>query len=130
MVNLKVNRSKRVTPMSRSADEIARALAMIECARKTRRCRPALRKDRTLQALVSDLVAARVAAGMTQEQVAMRMWTRTSAVSRLESGRYARPTLDTIQKYALAVGASVEFAFAVVHDRHTRHYCGRRGPIT
>ena len=30
------------------------------------------------------------------------------AVSRLESGRYARPTLDTIEKYALAVGARVE----------------------
>jgi hypothetical protein len=29
-------------------------------------------------------------------------------VARLESGRYARPTLDTIQKYALAVGARVE----------------------
>jgi hypothetical protein len=31
-----------------------------------------------------------------------------SAVSRLESGRYARPTQDTIEKYALAVGARVE----------------------
>jgi hypothetical protein len=36
------------------------------------------------------------------------MWTTKSAVSRLESGCYARPTLDTIEKYALAVGARVE----------------------
>jgi transcriptional regulator with XRE-family HTH domain len=42
---------------------------------------------------------------MTQHEVAMRMWTTKSAVSRLESGRYARPTLDTVEKYALAVGA-------------------------
>jgi ribosome-binding protein aMBF1 (putative translation factor) len=94
--------------MSRSADELARVLAMMQCARKTRRRPPALLKDRTLQALVSDLAAARAAAGMTQEQVAVRMWTAKSAVSRLESGRYARPTLDAIQKYALAVGARVE----------------------
>ena len=93
--------------MARS-DDLARALAMIEGARKSRRRRHALQNDRTLQTLVSDLVAARTAAGMTQEQVALRMWTRRSAVSRLESGRYARPTLDTIQKYALAVGARVE----------------------
>ena len=44
----------------------------------------------------------------TQHEVAMRMWTTKSAVSRLESGRYARPTLDTVEKYALAVGARVE----------------------
>jgi DNA-binding XRE family transcriptional regulator len=94
--------------MPRSADELARALAMMQCARKSRRRRPALLKDKMLQALVSDLAAARIAAGMTQEQVALRMWTTKSAVSRLESGRYARPTLDTIQKYALAVGACVE----------------------
>ena len=61
-----------------------------------------------IQVLVADLVAARTAAGMTQQEVAMRMWTTKSAVSRLESGRYARPTLDAVEKYALAVGARVE----------------------
>ncbi|MCC6197258.1 MAG: helix-turn-helix transcriptional regulator [Burkholderiales bacterium] len=79
---------------------MARALAMIEDARKSPRRRPALQNDRTLQTLVPDLVAARTAAGMTQEQVALRMWTRRTAESRLDSGRYARPTLDIIQKYA------------------------------
>ena len=38
----------------------------------------------------------------------MRMWTTKSAVSRLEKGHYARPTLDTIEKYALAIGARAE----------------------
>jgi transcriptional regulator with XRE-family HTH domain len=61
-----------------------------------------------LQTLVADLIAARTAAGMTQQEVATRMWTTKSAVSRLESGRFARPTLNTIEKYALAVSARVE----------------------
>jgi transcriptional regulator with XRE-family HTH domain len=58
--------------------------------------------------LVAARIAARIAAGMTQHEVALRMWTTKSAVSRLERGRYARPTLDTVEQYALAVGARVE----------------------
>ena len=68
----------------------------------------ALTTHRTLQALVADLVAARVAAGMTQEEVAARMWTTRSVVSRLESGVRTRPTLTTLERYAVAVGARVE----------------------
>lgn len=45
---------------------------------------------------------------MTQEQVAARMLTTASAVSRMESGLRTRPTLRTIEKYALAVDAQVE----------------------
>ena len=58
--------------------------------------------------LVADLVAARTGAGMTQEEVAVRMWTTKSVVSRLESGVCTRPTLTTIEKYAVAMGAFVE----------------------
>jgi len=61
-----------------------------------------------LKTLVADLVAARVSAGMTQEDVAARMLTTNSVVSRLEGGLRARPTLRTIEKYALAVAAAVE----------------------
>ena len=67
-----------------------------------------LARDRTLQVLVADLVAARTAVCMTQEEVAARMWTTKSAISRLESGLRTRPTLSTIEKYARAVGALVE----------------------
>ncbi len=45
---------------------------------------------------------------MTQHEVALRMWTTRSALSRPERGRYARAFLDTVEKYALAVGARVE----------------------
>ena len=75
---------------------------------RDRRRRRALSADRTLQTLVADLVAARTAVCMTQEDVAVRMGTKKSVVSRLESGSRTRPTLRTIERYALAVGASVE----------------------
>ncbi len=77
-------------------------------ARKNTRGRRPLKADRTLQVLVADLVAARAAAGMTQEEVAVRMGTTKSVVSRLESGVCTRPTLNTIEKWAVAVGALVE----------------------
>ena len=94
--------------MSEASATLARTLAMLSHARHDRRGQRALLRDRVLRVLVADLVAARTAAGMTQQEVAMWMWTTKSAVSRLESGRYARLTLDTVEKYALAVGARVE----------------------
>ena len=81
--------------------------ALAESRRQNRRPSP-LSADRTLQALVADLMAARTAVCMTQEDVAARMGTTKSVVSRLESGVRSRPTLRTIERYALAVGASVE----------------------
>jgi hypothetical protein len=64
--------------------------------KNTRRRRP-LKADRTLQVLVADLVAARAAAGMTQEEVAVRMWTTKSAISRIGFGSMAsfRPMAAT-----------------------------------
>ena len=95
--------------MPQRSQVLARNLASLqeERARKQRIART-FKSDRTLQMLVADLVAARTAAEMTQEEVAVRMWTTKSAVSRLESGVCTRPTLTTIEKYAVAVGASVE----------------------
>ena len=83
-------------------------LLVTQDGRKNTRGRRALKADRTLQVLVTDLVAARAAAGMTQEEAAARMGTTKSVVSRLESGVCTRPTLSTLEKYALAVGALVE----------------------
>jgi ribosome-binding protein aMBF1 (putative translation factor) len=94
-------------------DEQHRALAsnveqlMSSDGRGARR-RRAFVADRTLQVLVADLVEARAAAGMTQQEVADRMPSTRSVVSRLESGVHTRPTLTTIEKYARAVGAIVE----------------------
>ena len=94
---------KRSPALARNLD-----LLTTQGDRKNTRGRRLLKADRTLQVLVADLTAAREAAGMTQEEVAARMWTTKSVVSRLESGVCNRPTLSTIEKYALAVGALVE----------------------
>ena len=93
--------------MHEPSQVLARNLASLTQGRKKRKTR-ALTTDRTLQALAADLVAARIAAGMTQEEVAARMWTTRSVVSRLESGMRTRPTLTTIGRYAVAVDATVE----------------------
>jgi ribosome-binding protein aMBF1 (putative translation factor) len=104
-------RTTRQTPTSvvreRSQNLIRNLALLTNGGRENRRAR-ALVADRTLQALVADLIAARTAAGMTQQDVAARMRTTKSVVSRLESGVRTRPTLSTVEKYALAVGAQVE----------------------
>jgi len=76
---------------------LARNLASVTGERKKRRVR-ALKTERPLQLLVADLLAARTAAGMTQDAAAARMWTTRSVVSRPESRVGTRPTLSTIEK--------------------------------
>ncbi len=53
--------------------------------------------------LVSALLAARANAGLTQAEIAARMGTTESAISRLESGR-VKPSTRTLEKYARATG--------------------------
>jgi transcriptional regulator with XRE-family HTH domain len=53
-----------------------------------------------------DLTAARREAGLTQREVAERMGTTQSAVSRVESGR-AVPTLEFLDRYARALEATL-----------------------
>ncbi len=87
---------------------LAASLETMARTHRAKRKSRALVADQTLQQLVSVLIAARVRAGFTQAEVAAKMWTTQSVVSRLESGRYTRPTLSTIEKYAIAVGCQVE----------------------
>ena len=67
--------------------------------------------DPALCRLVSELIAARVRSGLTQQQVAVRMGTTKSAISPLECGIVHRPTLTTVENYALVVGCRVEIKF-------------------
>ncbi len=93
--------------MTKPAETLERALDAIERARRKPRH---LDDDRILRQLVVAMVAARRRTGMTQGEVAARMWTTPSTVSRLESGRYARPSLTTLERYAHAVGCRVHIA--------------------
>lgn len=54
-------------------------------------------------ALVSALIAARTHAQLSQAEVATRMGTTESAVSRLESGK-TKPSTRTLERYARATG--------------------------
>lgn len=54
-------------------------------------------------ALVSSLIQARTRASLSQAEVARRMGTTESAVSRLESGR-TKPSTRTLERYASATG--------------------------
>jgi ribosome-binding protein aMBF1 (putative translation factor) len=58
----------------------------------------------------AECVQARKRAGLTQKDIAKHMGTTESAISRLESyhpGRKSVPKLDTLQKYAEALGCKL-----------------------
>jgi transcriptional regulator with XRE-family HTH domain len=51
----------------------------------------------------------REAKGLSLADVAERSGMDRSAVSRLENGVYLNPTLDTLYRYATAIGAEIAF---------------------
>lgn len=58
--------------------------------------------------VVNQLLTARTKAGLTQDAVAERMGTTKSAISRLESAGKHTPSLDTLKRYAEAVGCELQ----------------------
>jgi len=57
-------------------------------------------------AIASMLIRARLAANLSQQQVAKRMGTSQSTVARLESAS-SRPSLTTLERFAKATGTKV-----------------------
>lgn len=53
--------------------------------------------------VIEEMILARTAAGLTQGEVALRAGTTQSAIARLEGGGVS-PTIETLRKYAAAVG--------------------------
>ncbi len=53
--------------------------------------------------LISQLIEARVKKGLTQEQLAKKIGTKQSAVSRIESGR-ANPSMAFLEEISQALG--------------------------
>lgn len=60
--------------------------------------------------LLDELLAARKAAGLTQEQVAERMGTKQTSIARLETGLTSGhlPSMTMLKKYARAVGKKLQ----------------------
>ncbi len=62
------------------------------------------------EALARMVIARRIRYSLTQEQLADRMSTSVSAISRLESGQH-RPNVETLEKLGLAFGERFVFGF-------------------
>jgi transcriptional regulator with XRE-family HTH domain len=60
--------------------------------------------------LARELIAARVRAGLTQEQLAQRMGTTQSAIARLEGGG-RMPSVKTLERLAKATGTRLVVRF-------------------
>jgi DNA-binding XRE family transcriptional regulator len=58
--------------------------------------------------LARELLHAREVAGLTQAEVANRMHTKPPAIARLEGGGKHSPSIETLRKYAKAVGCKLE----------------------
>lgn len=58
--------------------------------------------------VASQMLEARARAGLTQDAVAERMGTTKSAISRLESAGKHAPSLETLKRYAAAVGCELQ----------------------
>ena len=62
------------------------------------------------EALARMVIARRIRYGLTQEQLADRMGTSESAISRLESGQH-RPSVETLEKLGQAFGERIVLGF-------------------
>lgn len=73
-------------------------------ARARTRRKPHPSSDRVF----AELIEMRIRRGLTQADVADRIGTTQSAISRLEDRRTGSPTLRTLERYADAVGCRLE----------------------
>ncbi len=60
--------------------------------------------------LARTLIDARVAAGLTQAQVAERMKTSQAAIARMEGGK-VKPSAGSLERYAKAIGSRLHISF-------------------
>ncbi|MBR7888783.1 helix-turn-helix transcriptional regulator [Marinomonas sp. A79] len=64
---------------------------------------------------IDQLISMRIKAGLTQQQVAEKMHTQKSNISRLEKGN-ANPSWSTLSKYAHACGFELTLAAQKIHS--------------
>lgn len=66
-----------------------------------------------LLGIIGKLKKHRQRQGLSLTDVAERSGMDRSAISRLENGQYLNPTMDTLYRYAQAVGAEIGFSMRV-----------------
>ena len=75
---------------------------------------------------LDEILKARLATGLTQSEVAARCGTTQSAIARLESGaRRHSPSIATLQRYAKALGYSLELKLVKTTCVESRTLHGR-----
>lgn len=72
--------------------------------------RQELERLRPLERVARFVIARRAQLGLTQEELAERMGTSHSAISRIESGQH-RTNVDTLQRLAAALETELEIGF-------------------
>ncbi|WP_440103578.1 helix-turn-helix transcriptional regulator [Glutamicibacter mishrai] len=70
--------------------------------------------------MISDLVGIRIERGMTQEDVALMLGVTRQRVSRMEQYD-SNPRLETIRRYANAVGARIESRVTIDEWHENQH---------
>lgn len=77
-------------------------------------------------AFLDEVLKARSESGLTQAEVATRIGTTQSAIARLESAEPKHsPSIVTLQKYAKALGYTVELRLVKTKRRPRRRSTGR-----
>ena len=61
--------------------------------------------------LIESVIEKRLEKGLTQKQLAQKMGTKQSAISRLESGNY-NPSFGFLKKVARALGVKLKISFS------------------
>ena len=74
-----------------------------------------------LRPLVEEIKQAREAAGLTLAEVSRRCGIDQPALSRLENGHNKNPTLDTLWRYAAAVGRRLLLTTEAIRDTRPSH---------
>jgi ribosome-binding protein aMBF1 (putative translation factor) len=90
-----------------------------ETEKKLKRDRKVMESYKDLKpkySIIRAMIKARLASGLSQEEVAARMSTSQSAIARLESGSQL-PSLNTIFKFAKATGTIPMIHFIQNEDR-------------
>jgi len=66
--------------------------------------------------LAEDIIRARAKAKMTQAELARRIGTKSSAISRLESPNYGKASISMLKKVAQALGCELQIRLVPKHQ--------------
>jgi len=99
---------KAKTEIKKTSDALAILDRMARKGRELRR----LTEEARINAAVAQLIyAARTKAGLSQAELAGRLGTRQSVISRLEDADYEGHSLTMLQRIAAALGQRIEIRF-------------------